>query len=115
MYINISIVSYKNKGEIIMFNYDIFWAFNKKEAKLLYKCINLLVGNNGRRMVDYDTVVGYTLLSLLQKHMGLSKDNPTCFYIDALRVTVGFSDYTDKFVLSVFEDEDYAARCRASA
>ena len=115
MYINISIVSYKNKGEIIMFNYDILWAFNKKEAKLLYKCINLLVKNNGRRMVSYDTVVGYTLLCMLEKHIGLSKDNPVMFYIDALRVDVGYSEYTDTFILSVYEDGKYAERCRASA
>ena len=100
-----------------MFNnvYDVMWVFNKKDARILYKCINMLVKNNGRRMVACDTVVGYTLLSLIQKHYGLAKDNPVCFYIDALRVDIGFSEYTDKYILSVYEDEDYAARCRASA
>ena len=99
-----------------MFNvYDLMYVFNKRDAKIIYRCINALVGNNGRRMIACDTVVGYTLLSLLQKHYGLSKNNPVTFYIDALCVTVGFSDYIGKFTLSVFEDEDYAARCRASA
>ena len=108
-----------NKGEFIMgnnnFDFDVLWVFNKKDARILYKCINMLVKNNGRRMVACDTVVGYTLLSLLQKHTGLSKDNAVCFYIDALCVNIGYSEYTDSFVLSVYEDEDYAARCRASA
>lgn len=99
-----------------MFNYfDYLWIFDKTDAKVIYKCINALVGNSGRRMISYDTVVGYTLLSLIQKHYGLAKDNPVCFYIDALRVDIGFSEYVGKFTLSVFEDEDYAARCRASA
>ena len=105
------------KGEVIMFNnvYDLMWVFEKADAKVIYKCINALVGNSGRRMISYDSVVGYTLLSLIQKHYGLAKDNPVCFYIDALRVDIGFSEYTDKYILSVYEDEDYAARCRASA
>lgn len=99
-----------------MFNvYDLMWVFVKSDAKVIYRCINALVRNNGRRMISYDTVVGYTLLTMLEKHFGLSKDNPVLFYIDALRVNVGYSEYTDSFILSVYEDEDYAARCRASA
>ena len=99
-----------------MFNvYDLMWVFVKSDAKVIYRCINALVKNNGRRMISYDTVVGYTLLTMLEKHFGLSKDNPVLFYIDALRVNVGYSEYTDSFILSVYEDEDYAARCRASA
>ena len=99
-----------------MFNvYDLMWVFVKSDAKVIYRCINALVRNNGRRMISYDTVVGYTLLTMLEKHFGLSKDNPVLFYIDALRVSVGYSEYTDSFILSVYEDEDYAARCRASA
>ena len=104
------------KGEIYMFNvYDLMYVFNKSEAKVIYRCINMLVGNSGRRMISYDTVVGYTLLTLLEKHFGLSLDNPICFYIDALRVDVGYSEYLGKFTLSVFEDLEYAERCRASA
>ena len=99
-----------------MFNqYDMMWVFCKSDAKLIYKCINLLVKNSGRRMISYDTVVGYTLINLLQKHFGLSLNNPVMFYIDALRVDIGYSEYLGRFVLSVYEDEDYAARCRASA
>ena len=99
-----------------MFNqYDMMWIFDKMDAKVIYRCINALVKNNGRRMVSYNTVVGYTLITLLEKHYGLSKDNAVCFYIDALCVNIGYSEYTDSFVLSVYEDEDYAARCRASA
>ena len=99
-----------------MFNvYDLMYVFNKSEAKVIYRCINMLVGNSGRRMISYDTVVGYTLLTLLEKHFGLSLDNPVTFYIDALCVTVGFSEYTGKYILSVFEDEDYAEGCRAAA
>ena len=104
------------KERVIMFNYfDYLWIFGKTDAKVIYRCINALVGNSGRRMVSYNTVVGYTLITLLEKHYGLSKDNSVCFYIDALRVDIGFSEYTDSFVLSVYEDEDYVARCRASA
>ena len=102
-----------------MFNvydvYDVMWAFNKKDAKIIYKCINALVKNNGRKMLSCNDVVGYTLISLLEKHFGLSEDNPIMFYIDALRVDIGYSEYLGKFVLSVYEDEDYGARCRASA
>ena len=94
---------------------DIMWAFNKKEAKTIYRCINVITKTNGRRMLSYDDVVGYTLINLLQKHFGLSLDNPVMFYIDALRVDIGYSEYLGKFVLSVYEDLDYAARCRASA
>ena len=99
-----------------MFNqYDMMWVFCKSEAKTIYRCINVLTKTNGRRMISYDSVVGYILLSLIQKHYGLAKDNPVCFYIDALRVDIGFSEYTGKYILSVYEDEEYAARCRASA
>ena len=99
-----------------MFNqYDMMWVFNKKDAKMIYKCINALAGNAGRRMLSYDDVVGYALICLLEKHFGLSKDNPIMFYVDALRVDVGFSEYLGRFVLSVYEDLDYAERCRASA
>ena len=102
-----------------MFNvydvYDVMWAFNKKDAKIIYKCINALVKNNGRKMLSCNDVVGYTLISLLEKHFGLSEDNPIMFYIDALRVDIGYSEYLGKFVLSVYEDLEYAARCRASA
>ena len=100
-----------------MFNnvYNVMWVFNKKDAKMIYKCINALAGNAGRRMLSYDDVVGYALICLLEKHFGLSKDNPICFYIDALRISVGYSSYTDKYILSVFEDLEYAERCRASA
>ena len=65
--------------------------------------------------LSYDDVEGYALICLLEKHFGLSKDNPIMFYVDALRVDVGFSEYLGRFVLSVYEDLDYAARCRASA
>ena len=99
-----------------MFNqYDLMYVFDKVDAKIIYKCINLLAGNAGRRMISYDDVIGYTLITLLQKHFGLDFTNPICFYIDALRVDVGFSEYTGKYILSVYEDLDYAARCRASA
>ena len=99
-----------------MFNqYDIMYVFDKVDAKIIYKCINLLAGNSGRRMLSYDNVAAYTLLCMLEKHFGLSKDNPIAFYIDALRVSVGYSEYTDKFILSVYEDLEYAERCRASA
>ena len=102
-----------------MFNvydvYDVMWAFNKKDAKIIYKCINALVKNNGRKMLSCNDVIGYTLINLLQKHFGLSLNNPVMFYIDALRVDIGYSEYLGRFVLSVYEDEDYAARCRASA
>ena len=94
---------------------DIMWAFNKKEAKTIYRCINTLTQTNGRKMLSYNDVVGYTLISLLEKHFGLSEDNPIMFYIDALRVDIGYSEYLGKFVLSVYEDLEYAARCRASA
>lgn len=99
-----------------MANYfDYLWAVNKVEAKTIYRCINVLTKTNGRRMLSYDDVVGYALICLLEKHYGLAKDNPVCFYIDALRVDVGFSEYTGKYILSVYEDLDYAERCRASA
>ena len=94
---------------------DIMWAFNKKEAKTIYRCINTLTKTNGRKMLSYNDVVGYTLISLLEKHFGLSEDNPIMFYIDALRVDIGYSEYLGKFILSVYEDEEYAERCRASA
>ena len=95
--------------------FDIMWIFDKMDAKIIYRCINTLVGNSGRKMLSYKDVVGYTLLMLLQKHFGLSKDNSIMFYIDALRVDVGYSEYLGRFVLSVYEDLDYAERCRASA
>ena len=99
-----------------MFNqYDMMWIFDKMDAKVIYRCINMLVKNNGRRMLSYDDVVGYTLINLLQKHFGLSLNSPVMFYIDALRVDIGYSEYLGRFVLSVYEDEEYAARCRASA
>ena len=95
--------------------YDMMWIFDKMDAKVIYRCINMLVKNNGRRMLSYDDVVGYTLINLLQKHFGLSLNSPVMFYIDALRVDIGYSEYLGRFVLSVYEDEEYAARCRASA
>lgn len=99
-----------------MFNvYDLMYVFNKRDAKIIYRCINALVGNAGRRMLSCDNVIAYTLLCMLEKHYGLSLNNPITFYIDALCVTVGYSEYTDKYILSVFEDLEYAERCRASA
>ena len=99
-----------------MFNqYDLMYVFNKSDAKIIYRCINALVGNAGRRMLSCDNVIAYTLLCMLEKHYGLSKNNSVTFYIDALCVSVGYSEYIGKFTLSVFEDLEYAERCRASA
>lgn len=95
--------------------YDMMWIFDKMDAKVIYRCINMLVKNNGRKMLSCNDVAGYTLINLLQKHFGLSLNNPVMFYIDALRVDIGYSEYLGRFVLSVYEDEEYAARCRASA